>query len=350
MQGRRVHTTGAGDGDINELADMFDILQVAVVRHVLWRMSPVPGVVGAVVAVEEGVAGILEDLDGLLGLGHVAAELLKLLVRHRALAPALGAGADGVTQRDGEIIAGLSVDLLDDLGGKAQTVFKAAAVLVGTEVHVRDGELVEVVALVDGVDLNAVDAGLAQLLGGGAEVPDHLLDLLNGEGTGVEVVGPAVGRGGGGGAGVLHVDDGACQLVQQIIAAQSCHPGRDRHGAAEAAGQLDKELAAGLVVLVHVGLEHTVHLTVGVQPLAAHGVADDLHAGQDQADAVLGALEQEVRSLLVKVRRLQPTEQGRAAHGTLYDAIRDLYLSDFKRSKQSFILWIHSLTPFSFVF
>ena len=293
---------------------MLDVGEVAVVGHVLRRMRPVPGVVGAVVAVEEGVAGILQDLDGLLGLGHVAAELLELLVRHGALAPALGAGADGVTQGDGEVVAGLLVDLLNDLGGKAQTVLQGAAVLVGTEVHVRDGELVEVVAFVHGVDLNAVDAGLAQLLGGGAEVPHHLLDLFDREGTGGQVVGPAVGGSGSGGAGVLHVDDGAGELVEQVVAAQSSHPGRDGHRAAKAAGQLNEELAAGLVVLVHVGLEHTVHLAVGIEPLAAHGVTDDLHAGQDQADAVLRTLEQEVSAFLVKMGGLQPAEQGRAAH------------------------------------
>ena len=105
------------------------------------------------------------------------------------------------------------MDLLNDLGGEAQTVLQRAAVLVGTEVHVRNGELVEVVAFVNGVDLNAVDTGFAQLLGSGAEVPYHLLDLFDREGTGGQAVGPAVGRGGGGGAGVLNVDDRACQLV-----------------------------------------------------------------------------------------------------------------------------------------
>ena len=185
----------------------------------------------------------------------------------------------------------------------------------------------------DGVDLNAVDAGLAQLLGGGAEVPHHLLDLFNGEGAGVEVVGPAVGGGGGGGAGVLHVDDGAGQLVEQVVSRQRGHPRSDGHGTAEAARQLDEELAAGLVVLLHIGLEHTVHLAVGVEPLSAHGVADDLHAGENEAHAVLGSLEKEVSAFKVEVRGLQPAEQGSAAHGALHDAVRDLYFTDLERSK-----------------
>ena len=225
------------------------------------------------------------------------------------------------------------MDLLNDLGGEAQTVLQRAAVLVGTEVHVRNGKLVEVVAFVNGVDLNAVDTGFAQLLGSGAEVPYHLLDLFDREGTGGQTVGPAVGRGGGGGAGVLNVDDRAGQLVEQVVFAQSGHPRRNSHRTAKAAGQLDEQLAAGLVILVHVWLEHAVHLAVGVQPLSAHRVADDLHAGQDQADAVLGALEQEVGALKVKVRRLEPSEQGGAAHRALNDTVGNLYLSDLKGSK-----------------
>ena len=296
-------------------------------------MCPVPGIVGAVVAVEEGIAGILKDLDGLLGLGEVTAEFFKLFIGHRTLAPALGAGADGITEGDGEVVAGLLMNGLDDLSSEAQTVLQGAAVLVGTEVHVRNGELVEVVAFVNGVNLDAVDTGFTQLLGGGAEVPDHLLDLFHGEGTGSQVVRPAVRRGGSRSAGILHVDDGTGELVQQVVSAEGGHPRGDGHAAAEAAGQLDKELPAGLVILVHIGLEHAVHLAVGIEPLAAHGVADDLHAGEDQADTVLGALEQEVSAFQVEVGRLQPTEQGGTAHGTLHNAVGDFYLSDFERSK-----------------
>ncbi len=104
------------------------------------------------------------------------------------------------------------------------------------------------------------------------------------------------------------------------------------------------------MILVHIGLEHTVHLAVGIEPLAAHGVTDDLHARENQADAVLGALEQEVRTLEVEVGRLQPAEEGGAAHGTLHDAVGDFYLSDFKRSKQSFVFRIHKEPPFSIIF
>ena len=185
----------------------------------------------------------------------------------------------------------------------------------------------------DRVDLNAVNTGLPQLLRGGAEVPDHLLDLLHGEGAGIQIVRPAVGRGGGGGAAVLHVHNGACQLVQQIISAQSCHPGGNGHGAAKAACQLNEQLSAGLVIFVHIGLQQTVHASVLIQPLSAHSVADGLHAGKNQAHAVLCSFKQKVRSLSVKVGGLQPAEQGCAAHGTLNNAVGNFYTSDLERSK-----------------
>ena len=296
-------------------------------------MCPVPGVVCTVVAVEEVVSGLLQDLYNLFGLCHVAAELLEVLAGHCALAPALGLGNDGVTQGDREIRAGLLLDGLYDLGSETQAVFQRAAVLVVAEVHVGNGKLVQVVAFVDSVDLNAVNTGLTQLLCGGAEVPDHLLDLLHGEGTGVQIVRPAVGGSGSGSAAVLHVDDGAGDLVQQIVSAQSGHPGSDGHGTAKAACQLNEQLAAGLVVLVHIGLELTVHASVLIQPLPSHGVADGLHAGQNQTHTILCSLEQEVRGLGVKMRGLQPAEQGCAAHGTLDNTVGNFYISDFERSK-----------------
>ena len=122
-------------------------------------------------------------------------------------------------------------------------------------------------------------------------------------------------------------------VMQQIISAQSGHPGGDGHGTAETAGQLDEQLSAGLVVLVHVGLQLTVHASVLIQPFSAHGVADGLHTGQDQAHAVFCSLQQKVGSLGVKVGGLQPAEQGSAAHGTLDDAVGNFYISDLERSK-----------------
>ena len=165
----RIHTAGAGHRNIDELADVLNIGEVAVVRHILRRMCPVPGIIGSVVAVEEGVSGILEDLDGLLGLRHVTAELFKFFTGHCTFSPALCAGAHGVTERNREVVTGLLVDLLNDLSSKAETVLKGSAVLVGTEVHIRYSKLVKVVAFVYSMDLDTVDSCLTEFLCSGAE-------------------------------------------------------------------------------------------------------------------------------------------------------------------------------------
>ena len=333
----RIHTACADDGSVGEVLDVLDVLQVAVVGHVLWRMCPVPCVVGAVVAVEHCVAGLLEVLDSLLGLFHVAAELLEvLLVRHSALAPALGLGDDGVTQGDGEVVTGILMDALDDLDREAEAVLEGSAVLVGTEVPVLHGELVEQVTFMDSVDLNAIDACIAQLLRGLTEGFDHFLDLGAGHGTGLEILVPAVGGSGSGRAGVLNVNDGGSELVEEVVLGKVAHPAVDSHGAAEAGGELNKELGTGLVELFHVGLEFFEHTVVLPEPLAAgdtHGITNALHTGEDQADAVLRAVEEEVGGLLVEVVRLQPTEEGGAAHGTLYDAVRYFHIANLPRSK-----------------
>ena len=192
-----------------------------------------------------------------------------------------------------------------------------AAVHVGAVVPVFHGELVKQIALMDRVNLNAVHAGLSQALGGFTKGLDHLTDFADGQGAGGNVLSPAVGRFGSGGAAVLNVNNGACQLIEQVIFGQRGHPAVDGHGTAHAGGKLDKKLGSGLVELHHVLLELFEHLVVLIQPLSARDaqlVADALHTGQDKTNAVLRSVEQEVRGLLIEMVRLQPAEQGCAAH------------------------------------
>ena len=68
------------------------------------------------------------------------------------------------------------VDGFDDFAGEAQSIFKRAAVLVGAAVVKLDRKLVEEVALVNGVDLDAVVAGLLRDLRRDGELLDDLLD------------------------------------------------------------------------------------------------------------------------------------------------------------------------------
>jgi len=224
-----IHTAGAGHGYVHERLDVLDVLQVAVVGHVLRRMCPIPCVVCTVIAVEQIVACILQILDGLLGLGHIAAELHKVLAGDSALAEALGLGNDGITKGHGEVVAGLALDGLDDLHGEAIAVLEGSAVLVGTIVHVGYGELVQQIAFVDCVDLDAVYAGFSEHSCGLAESVDLLLDLLNGHGARLDLVIPAVGGGGSGSAAVLDVANRLCQLGQQRVLEHLDHVAVDGH-------------------------------------------------------------------------------------------------------------------------
>ena len=346
----RLHTACADNGSVGEVLDVLNILQVAVVGHVLRRMCPVPCVVSTVVAVEHCIACVLEVLDGLLGLFHVTAPLLEVgLIRHCALAPTLGLGDDGVTERYGEVIACILVDALNDLNGEAEAVLEGSAVLVGTVVPVRHGELVKQVAFVDCVDLNAVNAGVAETLCGLTESFDHFLDLGYGEGTSHNILSPAVRSGGAGCSGILNVDDGGSQLVEKVVLCKSGHPAVDSHGAAEACCQLNEDLGTGLVELFDPGFQLLEHGVILIQPLSAgdtHGVANALHTGEDKSDAVLCAVHQEVCSLNVEMVRLQPTEEGGTTHGALDYAVFDLHITDLPGGKKGTILFVHAVLPF----
>ena len=338
----RIHTACADDGLGGIILYMLDIAEVAVIGHVLRRMCPVPCVVGAVIAVEHIIARVLKVLDGLLGFLHVTAELLEvLLIRHCALAPILGLGDDGVAQGDGEVTAAFALDGLNDLDRETVAVLEGATVLVGTVVHVGNGELVEQVTLMDSVNFNAVDPGFLKELGGLCKGFDLIVNFLDGHGAGLDLIVPAVRRGRGGGGDIVKVGNGAGELAEHRVLEQKDHRLCDSHGAAHARGELDEQLCAGLMELLHVLLEVLEHLLVLVQPTAADSVLDALHAGQDQADAVLRAVKKEVCRFLIEVARLHPAEQGRAAHGALDDAVLDLNVADLPRRKQGFILGIH---------
>ena len=276
-----LHASGADHGDIHKLLDVAYILQVAVEGHVCRGMSPVPGVIGTVVAVEHIVARILEELGGNLRLLHVPAYLLVViaLLRQSALAEALGLGHHGVPQRHGEVLPAAFLDSLHDIGGKAVAVLQAPAVLVGALVGILGGKLVQGVALVDRVDLDAVHPCVhAELSSFGKGLYD-LVDLLHSQRPGVYAVGPAVGGGRGAGGDEVHVKDGLSQGAQDLVVEHLHHQVIDSHSPAEACGDLDKELCPGLVELLHVVLQGLELSCVLVQPAAAHGIPDGGDAG-----------------------------------------------------------------------
>ena len=193
----------------------------------------------------------------------------------------------------------------------------------------------------DSVNFNTVDPGFLEELGGLCKGFDLIVNLLDGHGAGLDLIVPAVRRGRSGGGDIVKVGNGAGELAEHRVLEQKDHGLRDSHGAAHARGELDEQLCTGLMELLHILLEILEHLLVLVQPTAADGVLDALHAGQDQADAVLRAVEQEVCRFFIEMARLHPAEQGRAAHGALDDAVLDLNIADLPRRKQGFILGIH---------
>ena len=171
------HPAGANNWDINEILDMLDILKVAVLGHIDGRMCPIPCVIGAVIAVEHIIARILQILGRYLGLLHVSADLDVILAGESALTEALGLGDYRISERNGEILAAFLLDSLDYLGCETISVLKGAAVFVGPLIDIFKGELVEQIALVDSVDLNAVHACVLEHLGGLSKCVYHLLNL-----------------------------------------------------------------------------------------------------------------------------------------------------------------------------
>ena len=338
-----IHLAGADHGLGGKVLDVLHLGEVAVLRHIDRGMRPVPRVVGAVVAVEHVVSGVLQILDGLLGLGHVAAELHELLAGDSALTEALGLGHHGVAQRHREVLAAHGLDRLHDLHSEAIAVLEGAAVLVGTVVHVGDGKLIQQIALVHRVDLHAVHAGILQELGGLGKGVHHLVDLLHGQGAGFAFGIPPVGGGGGGGGDVVHVQEGLAHGAEGLVLEHLHHDVVDGHGASHTGGQLNEQLGAGLVELRQPLGQILEHLLVLVQPAAAHGVADALHTRQHKTHVVLGAVEDVIGGLLVEVTGLQPAEQGRTAHGGLHDAVLDLHVADLPGGKQSAVFLVHSV-------
>ena len=193
------------------------------------------------------------------------------------------------------------------------------------------------------MDLHAVHTGILQQLGGLGKGVHHLVDLLHGQGAGLALRIPAVGRGGGRGGDVVHVQERLAHGAEGLVLQHLDHDVIDGHGAAHAGGQLDEQLGAGLVELRQPLRQILEHLFVLIEPAAAHGVADALHARQHKTHVVLGAVQDVVGGLLVEVTGLQPAEQGCAAHGGLHDAVLDLHVADLPGGKQRAVFLVHSV-------
>ena len=196
----------------------------------------------------------------------------------------------------------------------------------------------------NGVNLNAVNACIHKLFGGLCECIDLIVNLFNGHGTGFYLVVPAVRSSRSRCGDIVKVCYGACKLTEQGVLKKGYHGLCDSHGASHAGCELDKELGAGFVELLHVNGKILEHLVILVQPAAKDRILDALHAGQDKADAVLSAVKQEISRLLIKMAGLHPAEQGCTAHRALDDAVGNLDIADLPGGKQGFILRVHCVS------
>ena len=174
----RVKTTCADDGDIDKVLYVLNIGKVAVFGHINRGMRPVPCVVCTVIAVKAVVACVLKIFCCLLGFLHVTAYLNIVLAGDCALTEALCFGNNAVTKRNREIVAASLFDCLNDLDRETVAVLEASAVFVGTLVDIFKCELVKKIALVNGVNLNAVNACVLEQLCALCECVNELFDLL----------------------------------------------------------------------------------------------------------------------------------------------------------------------------
>ena len=339
---QRIHLARADDGDIDELLDVLDLFEVAVFGHVCRRMRPIPGVVGAVVAVEHIVSRILQILCGAFALFHVAAHFGVFLARERALAEALRLGDDGIAQRDGEVVAARLLDGLDDLDGEAVAVFKAAAVFVRAEVGVLHRELIEKIPLMHGMDLHAVHVRVFYKFCRLCKGFDHLLDLFLGERAGDARLLPAVGGGARARGEVRNIENGLQDSCQSLVVQGLHHDVVDGERSSEACRQLDKELGARLVEFLHEFLELFKFPRPLIQPFAEQNIADGGDAGQDEPDVLLGAVQEEFGGFLVEVVGLHPPEDGSAAHRRQDEAVLDLAFADLPARQKGCILFVHA--------
>ena len=161
------------------------------------------------------------------------------------------------------------------------------------------------------MDLHTVDSGrLAELCRLRKGIND-LMDLLFGHLRTFDVVCPA---------GALRrrrsqfmrcIEHRLEQCTSKSILMQRCDQVGDRPRSAHAGRELDEQLCAGLVQLIHELLKLIEHLFILPQPLSPEGIAHRCNARNDQADIVLRSFQKQPGRFLIKMapRQLKPTKQ-----------------------------------------
>ena len=335
------HPARADHGYVHEFPDMRHVVQIAVFGHICRRVRPIPGVISAVVRVEHVVARVLKIFRRALALFHVAPDFDIFFPGDGALAKALCLTDDRIAQRNGIILAAGFLDRLDNLDGETITVFETAAVFVRALVGVRESELIQEIALVHGVHLDAVHPRLLAKAGGLGKSIDELLYLLLGERAAGGVLRPARGKFARRGADMLYVNHGFEQRAQKLALEHGSERVGDGERTPETRGQLHEQLCARLMYLVHELLELFEFFPALIEPLAADRVPKGRDPGNDESHVVFGDLGKKICRFLVEMIGLHPAEQRRPAHGAHDYPVFDLHLSYLPRGEERGIFLVH---------
>src|SRR5260364_139025 len=98
-------------------------------------MIPEPGVIASNINIKRLVAVRVQQAGRFNAFGHVAADLLKVLVGEGADIPILHHGLWREPDLYWEVVSDCFVDGFDDLARESQPVFEGTAVLVGAMVE-----------------------------------------------------------------------------------------------------------------------------------------------------------------------------------------------------------------------
>ena len=331
----RIHSTGANYRNIDKFLDVCHVVQIAVLRHVHRRMCPVPGVVRTVVGIQHVVACVLQITGGTLGFLHVTAHFGVVLTGHGTLAEAFHLGLYRVTEGNGEVLTAGFLDGANHLGGKTVTVFKASAVFVGALIEKLNGKLIQQIALMYGVYFHTVHTCVPAELGGLGECLNDLVNLLHRHLRTLDVVCPAGFLRAGAGQLVGGVENRLEQSPRELILMQRCNQLGDCPGTAHTGGQLDEQLGARLVDLVHELLQFFEHFRILPEPLTPECVSQRCDSGDNQTNVVVGSFKKELCRFLIEMAagKLEPAEEGSAAHRAHDDTVLDFHVADFPRGE-----------------
>ena len=171
----RIHPACCYHRDAAVFFDVFHVFQVAVLRHVDRRMCPVPGIIGAVVAVEHVVSRFFQEFHRFFRFLHVSADFDVFLARQSAFTEIFRLGYDGIPQGYREVFPAFLLDRFYDLSGKTVTVFQRSAVFVLSFVHIFQSELIQQISFMHGMDLYSVNTRILQFFRRFCESIDEFL-------------------------------------------------------------------------------------------------------------------------------------------------------------------------------